>query len=79
MNLKSKEQVDKKAKDFLNNFNSKQDKRHLGWAIFTVPRSNLSLIPLYAWLLYLLNDFHKDIKSDVIDQLQWEYRGEETS
>jgi len=54
-------------------YTSKQQRRKLGWAMFTVPWSNLSLIPYYARMTSLVSRFFKDIKVDVLDQFNREY------
>jgi len=65
--------VDKKTKEFMRRHTSKVKRRKLGRALFTVPRSNLSLIPYYARMTFLVSRFFKDIKIDVLDQFSREY------
>jgi regulator of nonsense transcripts 2 len=70
----NRELIDKAAKDFLLNLNTKLNRKRLVNALFQVQRTRLDLLPFYARFLAILNPCMPEISSDLSSLLHNDFR-----
>ena len=68
----NKEEIDRLAEDFCY-LNSSKNRKKLVTALFSAPRGQLELLPLYARLAATLSRHIKDIGEPLIEKLQSEF------
>ncbi|RNA18662.1 regulator of nonsense transcripts 2 isoform X1 [Brachionus plicatilis] len=73
-NCVSRELIDKAAKDYCMNLNSKVNRKRLTRALFEVQRTRLDLLPFYARFVAALNPLMAEIATDLATLLLNDFR-----
>jgi regulator of nonsense transcripts 2 len=73
-NCVSRDSIDKAAKEFCLNLNTKANRKRLVTTLFQVQRTRLDLLPFYARLAAILNPIMPEISSDLASLLMNEFR-----
>ena len=73
-NCVNRELIDKAAKDFCMNLNTKNNRKRLVSALFQVQRTRLDLLPFYARLVAILNPCMPEIANDLSFLLKNDFR-----
>ena len=73
-NCVNRELIDKAAKEFLLNLNTKLNRKRLVSALFQVQRTRLDLLPFYARFLATLNPCMPEISTDLAALLHNDFR-----
>jgi regulator of nonsense transcripts 2 len=73
-NCVNRELIDRAAKDFCMNLNSKTNRKRLVSALFQVQRTRLDLLPFYARLVATLNPLMSELSSELSSLLQNDFR-----
>ena len=73
-NCVNRELIDKAAKDFCMNLNTKNNRKRLVSALFQVHRTRLDLLPFYARLVAILNPCMPEIANDLSFLLKNDFR-----
>uniref|UniRef100_A0A1B6LTA5 MIF4G domain-containing protein n=1 Tax=Graphocephala atropunctata TaxID=36148 RepID=A0A1B6LTA5_9HEMI len=71
-NCSNREMIDNAALEFLVYFNSKIGRKKLSITLFTVPRTRLELLPLYARFVAILNPVVPEVGTNLCQQLKSE-------
>ncbi|CAF4552784.1 unnamed protein product [Rotaria socialis] len=70
----NREMIDKAARDFATNLNTKQNRKRLIKALYTVQRTYLHLLPFYSRLIATLNPVMPEIGNELVRLLKNEFR-----
>jgi len=70
----NREMIDKASRDFATNLNSKQNRKRLIKALYTVQRTYLHLLPFYSRLIATLNPVMSEIGNEMVRLLKNEFR-----
>jgi regulator of nonsense transcripts 2 len=73
-NCVNRELIDKAAKDFCMNLNTKYNRKRLVSALFQVQRTRLDLLPFYSRLVAILNPCMPEIANDLAFLLKNDFR-----
>jgi regulator of nonsense transcripts 2 len=73
-NCVNRELIDKAAKEFLLNLNTKLNRKRLVGALFQVQRTRLDLLPFYSRFLATLNPCMPEMSTDLATLLQNDFR-----
>ena len=73
-NCVNRELIDKAAKDFCMNLNTKNNRKRLVTALFQVQRTRLDLLPFYARLVSILNPCMPEVANDLSFLLKNDFR-----
>ena len=71
----NREMIDKAARDFATNLNTKQNRKRLIKALYSVPRTYLHLLPFYSRLIATLHPVMPEIGNELVRLLKNEFRG----
>ena len=70
----NREMIDKSAIDFCTNLNSKNNRKKLVRALFSVPRTRLDLLPFYARFVAQISPIMPNIATDLVTLLKQDFR-----
>jgi regulator of nonsense transcripts 2 len=73
-NCVNRELIDKAAKEFLTNMNTKTNRKRLVSALFQVQRTRLDLLPFYSRFVAILNPFMPELSTDLSSLLLNDFR-----
>lgn len=73
-NCVNRELIDKAAKEFLTNMNTKTNRKRLVGALFQVQRTRLDLLPFYSRFVAILNPFMPELSTDLSSLLLNDFR-----
>ena len=73
-NCVNRDMIDKSAVNFCTNLNTKNNRKKLAKALFTVPRTRLDLLPFYARFVAQVAPVMPQVATDLVNYLKQDFR-----